>query len=232
MPSAPRGVLITRPQAEAESTAARLTALGWTPVLAPMLTIRLLTPIWPESIAALALTSGNAVPALPRHLRNLPLFAVGDASATRARTAGFTMARSAGADADALAALIAAEAPRGPILLAVGAGRGGDLATRLRAAGREVHLRAVYTADPVPALPEPAVRALRAAMLTAALFFSAETARIFMARAAAADLLPALAELRACAISRRAVVALQGAAWRELRQAAHPTQDAMLTLLP
>lgn len=232
----PRIVLLTRPRADAEATAARLAALGWMPLRAPMLRIRMLPAEIPEDVAAIALTSGNAIPALPARLHAVPVFAVGDATASRARAAGFARVRSAGADAAALAALIAAEAPPGRLLLAVGEGRGDRLARALAdpASGqaRIVDRRAVYAADPTEALPMDAVDALRAGRVAAALFFSAETARVFVRLAEAAGVAGCCAGLAAFAIGAPAVVALQALPWREIGQASHPTQEAILALLP
>ena len=175
-----RTILVTRPAPEGEATAALLAARGWTPLLAPMLRIRPVAADLPEEIAAIALTSGNAIPVLPARLLGVPLFAVGDATAARACAAGFTDIRSAGADAAALADLIAAEAPAGTLLLAVGEGRGERLEESLAARGRTVVRRAVYAADPAEALPPAAADALRAGRVAVALFFSAETARVFV----------------------------------------------------
>ena len=58
-------ILITRPQAEAERTAARLIALGHEPVIAPVLRIERTEDTPPSgSFDALIVTSVNAVPAL------------------------------------------------------------------------------------------------------------------------------------------------------------------------
>ena len=232
----PRTILVTRPAPEGAATAALLAARGWTPLLAPMLRIRPLPgdlpADLPEEIAAIALTSGNAIPALPARLLGVPLFVVGDATAARARAAGFTDIRSAGADAAALADLIVAEAPAGTLLLALGEGRGERLEESLAARGRTVVRRAVYAADPAEALPPAAADALRAGRVAAALFFSAETARVFVRLAREAGLAESVSGVSAFAIGGPAVVALQALPWREIRQASHPTQEAMLALLP
>lgn len=230
----PAGVLITRPLPDGEATAARVAARGFRPLLAPMLTIRT-HPIGPEALpaglVAIALTSGNAIPGLPAALHPLPLFAVGDATAAKARAAGFAAVASAAADAAALATLLARAAPLGPLLLAVGEGQGAALEQTLRAQGREVHCRVLYTAEPATSLPAEAVAALRGGSVHAALFFSAETARTFVHLAGAAGLADALDTVTACAIGRSAAVALEALRWRQIRLAAHPTQDAMLALL-
>ncbi|MBW4090707.1 MAG: uroporphyrinogen-III synthase [Proteobacteria bacterium] len=225
-------VLITRPLPAGAATADAVAALDFVPLLAPTLVVcaRELGEI-PAGLVAVAVTSGNALPGLPVSLHRLPLFAVGDATAERARAVGFAYVTSAGADAAALAALLARRAPEGPLLLAVGEGQGATLEQALRAAGRAVHRRVLYAAEPAAELPAAAVAALRAGTVGAALFFSAETARVFVRLVEAAGLADALGGVRACAIGGAAVVALRTLRWREIRQARRPTQEAMLALL-
>lgn len=230
------GVLITRPEPGATETAARVAALGFTPVLSPMLTVRLL-PVRlpaPERFAAVLLTSGSAVPALPASFHRVRLVAVGAATARRAREAGFAMVASAESDADALAAYARSHLdPRqGPLLLAVGAGQGERLEQTLREAGFRVLRRVVYAAEPVRALTPEALDALRAGRLHAALFFSGETARQFVRLVQRAGLSGSLHDVVAVAIGAPAGMALQALPWRRVRVAAHPTQDEMLALLP
>ncbi|MDE2580539.1 MAG: uroporphyrinogen-III synthase [Rhodospirillales bacterium] len=229
--TAPAGVLITRPRPAADATGALVAARGFAPVIAPALVIRS-RPIRLESVpAAIAVTSGNALAGLPAGLHAVPVFAVGDATAAKARAAGFSEVTSAGADAAALAALIARAAPPGPLLLAVGEGQGAALERSLRARGRAVDRQVLYAAQPADALPAEAVAAVRAGRVRFALFFSAETARAFVRLAATDAVEQALGAVTACAIGRSAVMALEPIRWREIRLADHPNQEAMLALL-
>ncbi len=91
--------------------------------------------------------------------------------------------------------------------------------------------RTVYAAEPVRALPEPASQALRSDRLRAALFFSAETARRFVALVRLAGLTNSVREVSALAISAPAGVALSPLPWGELLIAARPNQDELLALL-
>ena len=102
-------VLVTRPEPGAGETAARVTALGLRPIIAPLLMIAQRHATLPPSarVQAIVATSRNAIPALPASHRHLPLFAVGAATARRARAAGFEQVTSADADAEALAVLLA-----------------------------------------------------------------------------------------------------------------------------
>ena len=115
MPPLPSGVLVTRPEPGASDTAARVAALGFAPILAPVLRIRAIPAHLPaaSAVAAVLVTSGNAIDALPPAYHSARLLTVGDATAARARAAGFGQIFSAAGDAEALAALVAREvAPR------------------------------------------------------------------------------------------------------------------------
>jgi uroporphyrinogen-III synthase len=230
------GVLITRPAPGAAETAARVAALGFTPVLSSMLAIRLLPAHLPppDRVAAVLVTSGSAVPGLPALFRHGPLLAVGAATARRAREAGFTAVADAGGDAGALAAYARTHLNpmQGPLLLAVGRGQGVRLERALRDAGFRVLRRTLYAAEPVRTLTPEALDALRGGRLHAVLFFSAETARQFVALVRRAGLDGLLHDVVAVAIGAPAGMALQALPWRRLRVAARPTQDEMLALLP
>jgi uroporphyrinogen-III synthase len=229
------GVLITRPEPGAAETAARVAALGLDPVLAPLLTIETLPAALPavDRVQAVLIASGNALAGLPISYRGVALLAVGDASAARARAAGFTEVHSARGDAAALTALAVAHCdPAGlPLLLAAGRDQSLALAAMLRGRGFRVIRRVTYVATPARALPREAVVALRANTLRAALFFSGETARHFARLLVRAGLRETVRDVDACAIGEPAATAIEALPWRHIRLAAQPTQDAMLALL-
>ncbi len=225
-------MLITRPQPAAAETARHVTAMGRQAVVAPLLEIRTLDPVLPSDADAVLVTSGNAVPALPEWARGRPVFAVGAATAGRARRAGFTDIRSADSDAAMLASLVRRELPVARrLLLLTGKGQGAALVALLRDHAAEVTRCVVYEAVPVPRLPEPARAALGARNVGAALFFSAETARCMVRLVREAALEETVGVAEACAIGPAAAVALGSLPWRRIRTAAHPTQDEMLALL-
>jgi uroporphyrinogen-III synthase len=229
------GVLITRPEPGASETAARVATLGLLPVVAPLLVINPLPGAWPPSgqVQAILVTSGNAIAALPASHRHLPLLAVGQATAGRARTAGFEQVESADGDADALADLAerVCQKQGAPLLLATGRRQGNSLAAELRRRGFTAVRRVVYSADPVTLLPAAARVALGSGTLRAALFFSAETARAGVHLIESATLVDAVRSVDAVAIGKPAGVALEALPWRRVRVAARPDQDAMLALL-
>lgn len=226
-------VLITRPSPAADETALHVSALGLRPIIAPLLTIRCVPADLPADAAAVLITSGNAIDSLPAWARARPVFAVGDATAARARAAGFAEVHSAAGNAADLAGLVhrALPAQCGELLLLTGKGQGSALVNLLRAEQRDVIVREVYEAVVVPRLPSLAAEALQGDDLRAALFFSAETARQFVRLVATAGLDASVQKADACAISPATGVALETLRWRRIRIAARPTQDDMLALL-
>jgi len=219
-------LLVTRPEPGASATAARLAAIGYEPVVLPCLTIRTTTPRLPEHPAALVITSGQAVPALPATLHHVPAFCVGDATATKMRQAGFTRVESASGNADDLARLVVARHLPGLHLLAVGERQGLTLARKLREAGIPVLRRKVYAVTPARHLPEPVATALEAGEISGALFYSAETARAF-ARLNP----PGTAGVTAYALSETVAAALQDLPWARIRAAVVPTEADLMALL-
>ena len=208
--------------------------MGHEAVIAPMLSVRIAPPIvLGPAFAATVLTSRNAIPGCPAAIRAKPAFAVGTATATRAREAGFGTVFDAGADASALPGLIANTIGAGgqTLFLPAGRGQGGELSRELRRAGFRVIRRVTYDAEPAASLPAAAAGHLQAKHIDSVLFFSAETSRTFARLVQAAGLSDKLADAEAVSISERAAVPLRSLRWRRIRIAAKPNQDEMLVLL-
>ena len=158
---------------------------------------------------------------------------VGDATAERARAAGFAQVLSAAGDAEALAEfVIRHQSPSdGTLLLASGRGQGQALAAALRQAGYRVARRVVYAAVPARDLTAAAVRRLaRRPGACRAVLLGRDRAPV---RPPGAACRPGetLAGVEAISIGRPAAVALEALPWRGVRVAARPTQDEMLALL-
>ena len=146
-------VLVTRPEPGGAETAARLSARGWRPLLAPALVLAP-KPFALPPCQAVLLTSRAAARALPAPA-TLPLRAVGEGTAEAARAAGWAQAEAAGGTAADLARLASArlDPQAGPLLLAVGQGYALDLAADLRGRGFRVLRRIAYAARPATTLP-------------------------------------------------------------------------------
>lgn len=105
-----RPLAVLRPEPGNAATCARIAAAGGTALALPLFAVRALAWEAPasEQFDAVFLTSANAVRhsgvGLARY-RNLPVFAVGEATADAARGAGFTVAAVGSSDGPVLAAL-------------------------------------------------------------------------------------------------------------------------------
>lgn len=212
---------MTRAQPGAARTAARLTALGFEAVVAPLLTIRPIPRPEPDldGFAALAFTSVNGVEAFAALTarRDRPVFAVGDVTAAAAQAAGFAAVRSAGGALDDLARLLAGAGIAGRVLAPGAREPAGDLAGLLAGA------------VPVEALPVYEALETGAAAPEA---FDAALVHSPRAGRALAGLGPESGRGRlAAAISRAAADALSPAGFVEIRIATAPTEDALLEAL-
>jgi uroporphyrinogen-III synthase len=227
-------VLVTRTQPGASITAERLSSLGFAPILAPLLEVQPIpAPNLPPAteVQAILVTSGHALPPLATDYTDPPLFAVGDATADRARRQGFSRVWSADGNAVDLTDLARRHLdPAGaPLLLAVGSGQGQRLAETLTAQGFTVLLRPVYTTEPVSRLPEAARAFLTEESAGWVLLFSAETATCF-----GRLVIPSatrFARLRLAAISSGVALVVRDLPWRDIRVAMKPTETAVLALL-
>lgn len=181
-------------------------------------------------IQAILLTSATAIPMLTPNLRPVPVLAVGDATAAKAREAGFTNVVSAAGNARVLVALASAtcDPGRGSLLLPGAAETAYDMVTPLRGMGFRVLRRIVYRSRAVPALPAAADAALRARTVTHALFYSPASASAFIRLSRGFT----LGTIEALAISPAVASVLGARRWQRIWVARQPTQDALLELLP
>lgn len=219
-------VLLTRPRAQSEATAASLVAEGVRVLVWPVLEIAPTgAPVEADGAQALLLTSANAARAAA--MPALPALCVGAATAAAARAAGCPVVESANGDAAALAAHVVAtrDPAAGPLLFLRGETVAGDLAGALREAGFAVREIVVYAARP-GADPDPAVAdALRSGALTACAYYSPNAAATFAARAQALG--ARLGRCAAVAISPAAARPLQSCGFARTVVADRPDGAAM-----
>jgi len=229
--------LVTRLPEESQSLAAALAVRDVGAIIEPMMEVHFCVAAALDlaKVQAILCTSANGVRALARVTgeRGLPLLAVGEATASRARAEGFTAVASAGGAVIDLVRLAAARLrPQdGRLLHVSGNVVAGDLVGALRAHGFVIERSALYEARPVGALSAPAVCALRCGMIDFALFFSPRTAAIFIRLAGIAGVVGCCRTITALAISAAADAILAGLPWRDRQVAARPSQSALLDTL-
>ena len=232
-------LVLTRPQADAERTAAALRGRGHVVLIAPLLRI---APdsgaeIAAEPFAAILVTSANAAAIKLHHslpeLVALPVFAAGDRSAEAMREAGFAGVTSAGGDVNDLASLVAARMEPGAPLLYLAAGeRSGDLAGDLRSRGYIVHTAIVYRAIADADLPRETSDAFAQQSVGGVLHFSRRSAEAFINAARTANVLAAALKAAHFCLSTQVGEPLAQAGAADIRIAAEPTEAALLALIP
>ncbi|NHO31801.1 uroporphyrinogen-III synthase [Acetobacter fallax] len=230
LPRRRTGVLIGRPEPGLSETMEAVRALGWIPYAAPALTIEPRVIRRQTGIAAVLLTSSQALPALAGAVgSDVPVFTVGDATARRVRAVGFRSVESAGADAVALVGLVRSRVAPAPVLLLSGAGQGLDLALALRQAGFIVRRRVAYAATPVRDLPVRVLNALRADEIGVVMAFSARSAAATGAALRASGY--SGERMHGIAISENAAFALKKNDITDVVVAWRPDAEAMLAAL-
>jgi uroporphyrinogen-III synthase len=190
-----------------------------------VLEVRALAPVIAlAGVHALAFTSANAVRAFAglEARRDLPVFAVGGATAEAARAAGFGAVEDAAGDVQALADHLIARRP-GRILHPAAAEPAGDLAGLLTAAG--VPAQSVVIYDTVAVRPDAALAGLGA--LDAVLIHSPKAGRRVAALVAPAE----APDMAVIALSAAAARPLRDAGFADVRHAQSPSEAALLALL-
>ncbi len=214
-------MLILRPSPGAEQTATRASGLGLIPVISPLFTIRpeQWEPPDPAGFDAVMLTSANAARHAGEGLKaflHLPCYAVGEATADTARSAGFSQVQAGPADGAALLDLIAA-AGIGSIFHPCGRDR-----KPLLHHGVEITPVPVYASEAADRLPAQAEAALRGGAL--ALIHSPRAGEVFGRLVGTHR-----AHIPIAAISAAAAAAA-GVGWQSVAVAAQPRDEALLEL--
>ncbi len=235
--------LITRPREDARALAKLLGGLGIECVIEPLLTIEPVKDpgIDFTGIQAVLLTSSNGARALAAWdagksaaaWRNLPVFAVGEATANAAREAGCRRVVGATGDVDALAKLVVERLePKGGVLLHIaGTHVAGDLAGLLAKSGFTVRRAVIYQAREADCISAELIAMIEAGGIDVALFFSPRTAKSFVTLAFEAGVSSACEGVVALCLSAAVAREAGTIAWNEVRVASHPDLDGLLALI-
>jgi uroporphyrinogen-III synthase len=230
-------LVVTRPQADSERTAAALRACGHDVLVAPLMRVEPVTADLSGTWGAVIITSANAPGAIAGHpacdaLFKLPLFAVGRRSADAARQAGFSYVTSAGGDVRDLVQLIAerhADAAA-PLLYLAGEDRAADLVGELVVHGVAAEMAVVYRAVTAPFPPE-LIAALQAGDVDAVLHFSKRSAEHYIAGAAQAGVAGQALGVRHICLSAQIAEPLSRAGASRIAIAPRPDEAALIVSL-
>jgi uroporphyrinogen-III synthase len=232
-------VLVTRPEAEGERTAARLRALGHEVWLAPLLRIESASDLTfgPGAWAGVAFTSANAVRAVASHprlaeLATLAAYTVGARTREAAMAAGFARAFSAEGDVADLVRLVESNADDLlPILYFAGSERAGDLAAALAPTGRSVETVIAYRARIVSDFDADVRDAIAHRGIEAVLHYSARSAAAFLAAAEAMGIMDFAKGAKHFCLSAQVAAPLRAAGARNVSIAAAPNESALVDLI-
>ena len=237
-------VLVTRPHPDDEVTAGALRARGFEVLQAPMLRFE---PVpfhddADERYGAIIVTSANALRAIAPHLGNsrllkLPLFAVGEHTASTARDAGFHEVKTAKGDAAVLRDLVLAsvkskQLKKGATLLYLaGADLARDLAGELGEKGFTVVTHTTYRMVPASSLPREICDAFVANRIEAVLHYSRRSARAFLDAARSGGVEISALALPQCSISSAVASILRDAGATQVTAAAQADENALFEAL-
>ena len=242
-------VLVTRPHPDDEATAAALRAKGFEVMLAPMLRFE---PVafhddGDARYGAVIVTSANALRGIAPHLQDsrlqgsrllkLPLFAVGEHTASAAHRAGFDNVIPANGDAaslrdSVLASVKAKELKKAsPLLYLAGADLARDLAGELGERGFTVVTRTTYRMIPVSSLPREACEAFAASGIEAVLHYSRRSARAFLDAARAGGVEISALAIPQCCISAAVASVVRDAGATQVLAAASSDENALFEVL-
>src|SRR6266702_444517 len=237
-------VLVTRPHPDDEATAAALRARGFEVLKAPMLRFEPV-PFHDDADArygAVIVTSANALRAIASHLAGsrllkLPLFAVGEHTASAARDAGFGEVLTARGDAAALRDLVLAavkskQLKKGATLLYLaGADLARDLSGELGEKGFTVVTHTTYRMIPASSLPREICDAFVANRIEAVLHYSRRSARAFLDAARSGGVEISALALPQCCISAAVAAILRDAGATQVLAAAQADENALFEAL-
>ncbi len=237
-------VLVTRPHPDDETTASALRARGFEVLQAPMLRFEPV-PFHDDADAnygAVIVTSANALRGIAPHLANsrllrLPLFAVGEHTASVARDAGFAEVISAKSDAAALRDLVLAAVKSkqvkkaSTLLYLAGADLARDFAGELGEKGFTVVTHTTYRMTPASSLPREVCDAFVANRIEAVLHYSRRSARAFLDAARSGGVEISALALPQCCISAAVASVLRDAGATQVTAAAQPDENALFEAL-
>ena len=234
-------ILLTRPQADSEKLSAELRYLDHECLIEPLLQIdffkdeaaQLKNAL--DNVQALLVTSANGIEAFAKNSprKNLPIYAVGDATARKARALGFARVESANGNVDDLAALVDAnlDPKQGDLLHIAGTKVAGDLATQLDRSGFAYRRIVLYKAQQRTDLSFEAIDAISKGHIDAVMVFSprtAETLTKLMKRSALQD---KTVDIIVFCLSPEVAGALDNMTWKQVLIASTPTEAALIALV-
>ena len=229
-------ILVTRHALAAEKLKKILRADGFDVQCEPLLEINFdIKSFSLEGVQALVVTSSSGVVALARgtHNRELPVFAVGNATAAALNIEGFKDVRTASGNSAALTKLIldALSPAEGSLVHVTGHHVAGDLLETLSAKSFSVRRVVSYRAETPNDLSANAKKSLSKHKIDVVLFFSPRTASTFASLVEKACLKDKIAMLSAACLSEEVARPIRNLGWHKIVIAKTSEQQALVQTL-
>lgn len=233
-----KSILVTRPQPAADELAEKLRKEGFSVHAAPLTEyIPLSTDISAvSSCQGIIFTSAEGARVFSRlsPVRDLPVFAVGEATARIARSAGFDQVFAADGDSREMAKLIRRKKSKlrlQKLFHASGEDTAQDLAEFLNPDGIEIERAILYKAKFLDKIPAATAAALRRGEISTITLFSARAGEKLVSILSADDMRGVSPNLTAVCISKRVAASLQSLRWKSVHIAQKPDFESVMDLL-
>lgn len=231
--------LLTRPLEDSRILAEKLEKAGHEVFTEPMMSVRNLpfeARELPAGCQALVFTSANGVRAFIHHFaaRDLPVYAVGPATAEEARQNGFKDIKTGHRDVEKLAELIKNDPDldkKRPLLHVAGTVVAGDLAKLLSEVGFRLDRWQLYDAEPARSLSPDLLEKLDQGKIDAIPFYSPRTARIFRDLVQQAGREGPLSRIKALCLSDAIKDVLDSMPWENIRVAPEPREQSLFRMI-
>ena len=232
-------VLVIRPAVSAESTAARLSAMGHDPIRLPLFEpqhdVAAVRQALSPPFSALAITSAEAVRALTEvdlsAVCHIAVYAVGAVTAKAARAAGFQNVTAGPGTGDQLADIIATHwrQTEAPLLYCAGNPRSPEFEAKMTV--HDVPFRTIEVYRMLPRMWNSADKALLDPTPDAVLLYSREAAKSFFAQDIIQDSIARVAAMKIFCMSPKVAAAVPAQFQGNVAVAARPSEDALMSLL-
>ncbi|MCK5425152.1 MAG: uroporphyrinogen-III synthase [Emcibacter sp.] len=229
--------LLTRPEEDSQKLAQTLKGLGHLVSITPLLKINYFDQqeINLDNFQSILFTSANGVRAFIRNNQNrsMACYAVGDATTTEAKEAGFEAVFSAGGDVNKLADLVirTLKPQDGSLLHVSGQDTAGNLSGILEDAGFHISREQLYKAAKASVLSETARELITSGKITHIPLYSPRTAKAFAQLIRAAELQGHLTEITALCLSSAVSDVIRSLKWQTILTASQPDQYNLFNMI-
>ena len=234
-------VLITRAKKDSEELVDDVTRRGAKTLISPMLEIQFCEgkELNFSNIQGILFTSSNGVRALNSRLSNLqkissiPVFAVGEATATAAKNIGFTSINIANGNVDSLAKKTSKilSPDKGELIHIAAHDLAGNLAGKLKNRGFCVKTEKLYRANQVTEIDKQTLGALRRGLVKFVLFFSPRTTRTLVKLIKDNNYTNSLVNIEAICLSDAVAIEANSLRWQKVLVSQEPTKAKLLHYL-